>query len=259
MSGNRPPGSGDAAFPHNPREVTVEWLGRVLSESGVVVDLAGVEISATTPGFGATGCHARLHPRYERPQPGAPLSLFAKFSSENPSVRASMHALKGYEREVGFYRDVAPLTRLRIPKCYYAAIDAESGYSALLIEDLPAGREGDTIAGCSEADAELMVREAAGFHAQWWSSPLMSQWKWLPGYDGDPAPLSQRYNKAWPLFREKYAALIPAEAPAIVEQALARVPEVFASAFALPCDPHARGHRPGQRPLRSARRTPGCL
>ena len=34
-------------------------------------------------------------------------------------------------------------------------------------------------------------------------------------------------QKAWPLFREKYAALIPAAAPSIVEQALARVPEVF--------------------------------
>jgi hypothetical protein len=153
--------------------------------------------------------------------------LFAKFSSDSPSVRASMHAVGIYEREVRFYQHVAAHIALRTPRCYFAAVDVESGCSLLLLEDLAGGRSGDSLAGCSTRDAELILRQIAGLHAQWWDHPAPREWKWLPGYDGEAASRVVRIRRAWPLFLERYAEVMPAWAIGAAERILGRMFEIF--------------------------------
>ena len=63
---------------------------------------------------------------------------------------------------VCFYRDVAPLVSLRMPRCYFAAMDADSGHSLLLLEDLAAGRAGDTLARVYPPYVRVVV--GAGVH-----------------------------------------------------------------------------------------------
>ena len=215
----------DQPFPRCAEELSTEWVSRALHDAGVAAgsDLVRADVSPTAAGFGAAGSYARVRLSYARPSPQAPPSLFAKFSSDKPSVRAHVHARGLYWRDVHFYRDVAPLVSLRTPRCYHAAIDMESGHSLLLLEDMSGGRSGDVLTGCSTADAELILRQAAALHARWWDSPQLAQWKWLPGYDTEPNPATDDYHGAWPLFRRKYAELIPDWAVETAEQALARV------------------------------------
>ncbi len=223
-------------FPRCAGELTTERLKAILHDAGVLAadDLASADVAPTAAGFGAAGSYARVSLSYARPAPDAPRSLFAKFSSEKPAVRAHVHARGLYVRDVHFYRDVAPLVSLRTPRCYFAAIDMESGHSLLLLEDLAAGRAGDVMAGCPQSDAERILRQIAAFHARWWGSPQLSRWKWLPGYDTEPNPATDDLDGAWPIFRERFASLIPDWAVETAEQALARVPEIRRALEACP-------------------------
>jgi hypothetical protein len=219
--------SGD--FPRRPGELTTDWLRTVLRDAGALADgdLASTEVSPTAVGFGAVGAYARVRLSYARPT-RAPGSLFAKFSSDKPSVRAHAHARGLYARDVRFYREVASLVAVRTPRCYFADVDMPSGHSLLLLEDLTDGRGGDVLAGCTLAEAELLLRMIATLHARWWNSPQLPSWRWLPGYDTEPNLATDDYLAAWPRFRERYAALIPGWAVETAERALACVPEIRA-------------------------------
>jgi aminoglycoside/choline kinase family phosphotransferase len=223
-------------FPHSPEEITVVWLNGVLRDAGVLTDdaLEAVEVQPTTAGFGIVGSHARLHLSYTKPLPDAPQSLFAKFSSDNPSVRARYHKFGHYEREVCFYRDVAPQITLRIPRCYFAAMNADSGESLVLLEDLTAGRAGDNLVGCSTQEAERLFRQIAAFHAQWWGNPFLSHWKWLAGFDRYKTMITEVIRRAWPLFRQKYIDLFPAWVIDTAARAIQRSPEIFRALAAGP-------------------------
>jgi hypothetical protein len=222
------PAEARGGFPRCAGELTTDWLRGTLREAGVPAadDLAAAEVASAAAGFGAAGSYARVRLGYRGAAPGAPRSLFAKFSSENPAVRAHVHARGLYARDVHFYRDVAPLVSLRTPRCYYAAIDMESGHALLLLEELTEGRAGDVMAGCSASDAELLLRQIAGFHARWWRSPQLTRWRWLPGYDTEPNPATDDFDGAWPIFRARYARLIPGWAIETAERALASVPRI---------------------------------
>ncbi len=215
-------------FPRSVREITTEWLRQVLHDAGVLAgnDLASAEVSSTAAGFGAVGSYGRVHLAYARPTPDAPRTLFAKLSSDKAGVRAHAHSRGLYASEVGFYRHFAPLPGLRTPRCYFAAIEPESGESLLLLEDIAGGRGGDVLAGCSTAEAELLLREIASLHARWWNSPRLSEWKWLPGYDSETNPVTDDYSRPWPLFRQRYGRLLPPPAAETAQQALARVPAI---------------------------------
>jgi hypothetical protein len=223
-------------FPRSPGELTTEWLRTALRDAGVLAEseLASAEVSPTAAGFGAVGAYARVRLSYARPTTRAPASLFAKFSSDKPSVRAHAHARGLYARDVRFYREVASQVTLRTPRCYFADIDMTSGHSLLLLEDLTDGRGGDVLAGCTLAEAELLLRMIAALHARWWNNPQLSSWPWLPGYDTEPNPATDDYLGAWPRFRERYAALIPGCAVETAEGALARMPEIRGALEACP-------------------------
>ena len=91
--------AGGGSFPHSPEEITVDWLNAVLQETGVLGDDAveAVEVLPTAAGFGALGSYARLRLDYAPPVPGAPHIVFAKFSSDKPKIRASVHTLRAYD------------------------------------------------------------------------------------------------------------------------------------------------------------------
>ncbi len=82
--------------------------------------------------------------------------------------------------------------------------------------------------GCSTQEAELLFRRIAAFHAQWWGNPQLSKWRWLTSFDRYyKTTIMEIIRRAWPLFRQKYADLVPAWAIGTVERALRRMPEIF--------------------------------
>ena len=50
-------------------------------------------------------------------------------------MRATFDNFAFYQREVCFCREVAPSISVSVPRCYFAAMDADSGESLALLED----------------------------------------------------------------------------------------------------------------------------
>ncbi len=97
------------------------------------------------------------------------------------------------------------------------------------MEDLSDGRAGDSVVGCSAQEAELIVRQMASFHAQWWESPRLSQWQWLSEvYDiSDEAKTIEFFLSSLQLFRQKYGNLLPGFAVDTAEQGIRQIPELY--------------------------------
>src|SRR5215211_781541 len=112
-------------FPTDPDNITAEWMTNVLQKTGVLSHQKVQSISTQMLGSdkGNTGQLARLYLTYDTPSAAAPGSLIAKCSTPNPQVRPLLHSMGFYEREVRFYEQVAPRSKLLTPRCYFSALD----------------------------------------------------------------------------------------------------------------------------------------
>ena len=71
-------------------------------------------------------------------------------------------------------------------------MDAATGDTVLLLEDV-SGRQGDSVAGCSLAEAELAITQLAEFQASWWDSPRLDGLEWMPLKDGETGVYEELY------------------------------------------------------------------
>jgi hypothetical protein len=165
--------------PADTDEITQEWLTAVLHQAGAL-DQARVTsiLSAPIGKLGFTGQIRRLQISYDKPEPCAPRSLVAKFSATHAEARAAVHSLGFYEREIGFYRELAADCPVRTPRCYFGEVQMDSGGSLLLLEDLSWMRNLDS-AGGSVDELELVIKELAKLHAAWWNDARLDQIPWL--------------------------------------------------------------------------------
>jgi hypothetical protein len=148
--------------------------------------------------MGMTGQLCRLRISYDRAEPGAPRSLLAKFSALDPEVRATVHSIGFYEREIGFYREFAADCPVRTPRCYFGEVEMDSGASLLLLEDLTWMRNLNSTGGVVD-EVELVIRELGKLYAAWWGGPRLDQTPWLPlkgilTPDQAPVVLSQNWE-----------------------------------------------------------------
>src|SRR6478672_3812239 len=92
--------------PADPDEITQEWLTAALQQAGALDQARVTSIQPAPIGRpGLTGQIRRLQISYDKPEPCAPRSLVAKFSATDPELRAAVHSMGFYEREIGFYRE----------------------------------------------------------------------------------------------------------------------------------------------------------
>ncbi len=210
-------------------DVTPQWLTAALGAGGHLsagARVASVKGERVGEGLGFVGEIRRLILSYDGDGGGAPRSVIAKLPSAQKGSRALANLYGLYEREWRFYNELGRDVGIGTPRCYCAAGDAEKGRYALLLEDLAAtGRIGDQLAGCSEAEALLAVRELAGMHAAWWSSPRLDSFDWMPlGADLVRAAMAFAYPNAWPVALDLFGkhtspevrAVIPGLAPRLV-------------------------------------------
>jgi len=162
--------------------ITSDWLTGVLRPSiGPAGRVASFESTRIGEGVGFLGELARVSPRYDGPvAEGAPASVIVKLPTQVPEPRGMAALLGFYEREVGFYRDLAGEVGVRIPTCYHADFEPADSDFALVLEDVQGASTGDQMASCSLDQAKLAVRELARLHARWWQSPRLSSYSWLP-------------------------------------------------------------------------------
>ena len=125
------------SVPADSEAITPKWLTAVLHEAGALDQARVTSIESAPIGqLGFTGQIWRLQIGCDKPEPGAPRSLVAKFSATNPEAREAVHSMGFYEREIGFYRELAADCPVRTPRCYFGEVEMDSGASLLLLEDL---------------------------------------------------------------------------------------------------------------------------
>jgi hypothetical protein len=165
--------------PADTDEITQEWLTAALHQAGALDQARVTSIQPAPIGqLGFTGQIRRLQISYDKPEPCAPRSLVAKFSAAHPEARAAVHSMGFYEREIGFYRELAADCPVRTPRCYFGEVQMDSGASLLLLEDLSWMQNLDS-AGGSVEESELVIRELAKLHAAWWNDAHLDQIPWL--------------------------------------------------------------------------------
>ena len=164
---------------HQAADVTPEWLTGALGRCGALAEGARVVSLERTPiGTGQMGDTTRFTLTYDGPGAGPP-TVVGKFASADDQSRATGLALRAYEIEIRFYREVAARIEARVPAAYVAEVEPDTGWFTLLLEDVVGGVQGDQIGGCTPDAAAAVLEEMAGLHAPCWESPELAGLEWL--------------------------------------------------------------------------------
>ena len=220
------------SFPSQPEAVTVAWLSEVLGDRFGALQDATVEPLGT--GAGLVGQVTRV--RLTTSQ--GPHTIIAKFPSPAEENRAVAAAYNMYGREVLFYQELASLTGVRVPDCYFARFEADKQDFVLLLEDLAHLRIGDQVSGCTEREAEAVLREVARLHARTWGfadERVISH--------NNPAQrdgMIAGFQAGWPVVKAQFPELLPTDATLLEERLAERVGDLLGLMCAAPvCLVHA--------------------
>lgn len=190
-------------------ELFSTWLGHDVTS-----------ITTTQIGDGLVGMNLRVGLTYaggEVPD-GAPSTVVVKLPSPDPTSRQTGIALRNYEREVLFYRDIASTVDIRVAHCHHGEWDPESGDFVLVLEDLAPADQGDQIRGCTIDEARLGVAELARLHGPRWDDPTLGDVDWLSRREPDTAAqLAMMYGLFLPGFLGVYAKYLDTEGIELVE------------------------------------------
>ncbi len=193
-------------------DVTPEWLTSALEEAGTLAPGARViSFQAEPIGTGQMADTTRFVLAFDEPGAG-PASVVGKFASADEQSRGTGLALRAYEIEVRFYREVAARVAARVPATYLAEVEPETGWFTLLLEDIAGAAQGDQIAACSPERAAAVLDEMAGLHAPCWEEPDLAGREWLnratPESDGFLVAL---VGSLLPGFLERYEGTLAPE------------------------------------------------
>ena len=203
----------------DPALADARWLTDVLRYARVLGDAAVTGVDRERIGTGQMGQNVAFSITYDRPAPGAPATVVGKFPSPEAKSRAAAKTFRTYEREVGFYQEIADTVEIRVPVCFLADIDPDTGDFVLLFEDLRPAVQGDQLAGCSIEQAMLAMDELAALHAPRWGDPSLANIDWLgQSEDAEPNEMIQRvYQGLWPGFVAQFGASLSSEELALGE------------------------------------------
>ena len=233
-------------IPNSLQELTPEWLTEALRERALLSDGTRVVSARQEPlgeGEGFVGVIARLHMEYDRPEERAPRTVIAKMPHPLKYNRIMGELLGCYEREILFYEELAPQVPMRMPTCYYGALDRDRGSEqqeqilgtvdrmpfwllkivlpvsrwivsrkkrryALLIEDIDGARMGDQVSGGSTEDLKLAVEAIAPMHAAMWQSNQLEGRFYLTRHDLNTRMRHFMYMDSRKRFVERYEPLM---------------------------------------------------
>lgn len=190
-----------------PDDLTAEWLTAVL-DAGTVSGFAVERI-----GTGQMSACYRIALTYA--DGGGPASVVLKVAATDPVSRQTGLSLGLYEREVRFYREVAPRLAGPVAPCYHAAFDAStSGFDVLLGDANPAV-VGDEIRGAAAAQARLAVTELARLQSPLLGDTSLAEAPWL----NRDAPINQALiTQLYAGFLDRYGDQIAPEHRMVCER-----------------------------------------
>lgn len=194
-----------------PEDLTTSWLTSVIG-AGTVSDFTVERI-----GTGQMSDCYRIRLTYaDDPQGNTrPDSVVLKVAATDPVSRQTGLAMGLYEREVRFYRDIAPRLPGPIAPCYHAAVDTATGVFDLLLGDAGPAAVGDEIAGATAEQAILAVTELGRMQGRLLGDATVADAPWL----NRDAPLNQAMIAGlYAGFVERYADQIAPEHRVVCER-----------------------------------------
>ena len=158
-----------------PADLTAAWLTAAI-DAGTIADFTVERI-----GTGQMSECYRVGLTYTDggSRSGRPGSVVLKVAATDPMSRQTGVTLGLYEREVHFYRDIAPRLRGPVAPCYHAACDAASGIFDVLLGDANPAVVGDEIRGATTAQAQLAVTELARLQGPLLGDTTLADAPWL--------------------------------------------------------------------------------
>lgn len=192
------------------RRADPAWLSQVL---GIRVE--GFEADVIGAGRGFVSTTTRLRLRTNPPGCG-PVAVVLKSESANPVFQGLSRKLRAFEREVRFYRELAPPLADQLARVHGCS-DSDDDHWVLL-DDLSDLRPGDQVRGLSHEEVQAVLRRIARVHARYWQDPALTSRPWLPAhttwFTGD-------FSAVLPAFERDYALRLGEEAMELIRAAVA--------------------------------------
>ena len=216
--------------PQDLQEVTPAWLTAALHSKvpSSRASVTGYSAEPVAEGKGFMNQVFRLRLHYDADPLDLPRTVIAKLPSADPALRMFSDRLGQDRREVRFYQEVAADAHLQTPHSYYGGIDSVTGNTILLLEDLNSARQGDSVAGCSLADAQRAMAQLAEFQAAWWDSPRLDRLDWMPLKDAETGAYQELYAAAWTSFTRKAGDGMPPALRRLGDRLSLEVPKIKA-------------------------------
>lgn len=191
-------------------------------------EIFGVPVRAGEPtriGDGLVG----MNLRFALDGDGVPDSVVVKLASTDPTSRATGIALRNYEREVRFYREIAATVDVRAPRCHFADWNQETGDFVIVLEDMAPAEQGNQITGCTLDEARTAVAELARLHGPRWNDESLYEIDWLGRRESgdDAAQLNGIFSAVKPgflaTFGESLREVAGDDGPAMVDELGAKI------------------------------------
>ncbi len=159
----------DLPIPSTIDDVTTEWLSEVLAGDGNRPEVLSFTAEMFGEGVGVSSSLYRVTPEYGPGSAGdLPESVVVKLRSVEDFNAARSHLLQMYQREAGFFSELAPEMRVRVPRCWHAASSPDTPDYVIVMEDLAGHRVVSQVEGCGLQDARAVIDQVALYHADWW-------------------------------------------------------------------------------------------
>jgi hypothetical protein len=168
-------------------------------------------ISSTAIGTGQIADSFCLRLDWAAEEPDLPASVVAKCTSPDETSLASAKLLNLYTKEVNWYRELAPLSTVRVPVCHEAHVNEIGDDFLLLLEDCAPAEQGNQLAGIDVGQAESALVEAARLHAPFLGNRAVIELEWLQT-DAETATMVRGLlGQFWPMFKERYHGRLPGD------------------------------------------------
>jgi aminoglycoside phosphotransferase (APT) family kinase protein len=211
----------DPPVPGHVEEIDAPWVEHVLDAAGMLGEarVAGVARRVIGAEKGFLSATVRVELAYAgEPPPGTPRSLVVKIEPPAGTFRDAERRVDAFSREVRFYRELASLLPIRLPRVYFAA--AREDGSALVMEDLTGLDGADQLHGLAHRQVVATVRTAARLHAAFWDSAALRALDWMPERDHF---FDDGFADHWPSFARTYELRIGRDGLRLGESIVARL------------------------------------
>jgi aminoglycoside phosphotransferase (APT) family kinase protein len=219
--------------PKTMEEISAPWMTDVLRGAGILrrATVRAVDVQAIGQGVGFLSGRARVTISYDRAEEGAPATVVVKLPASIKEGIAFAESTHAYEREIRFYREVAPRTPIRVPRMLATIMEPGDNVFILVMEDLKGLTAGDQVIGMSRAQVLAAVRTIAPLHALWWNGDQRQALPWVPSVEQQLKMLSltpETIRTAWPLFLESIGGSLPPGGRALGERILRHLEGILA-------------------------------